>query len=734
MFSYISNWNIATLVYYSLLCYQHKDPLVALKVLLLPARIFFQELVSFVFHPLTLLIVRLQKIQRPRGPRRPVRKLAKLALPALIAIQLLNLSEPQQVKDIPTLPAPTQYTSLISSSLSLSLTMPMPTPTPTIVKGPTDVSVYDRPMGMVVYSPRIDFLLPSAAPTSDIPAARPTALSTTQTPSRSRSRFVSTLMAIQIVDHLTFVDRCPRTYFLFTSKIQELKEQRSQTHIHHHHFFHRQHTLPHTLTQAISRTHRIHPNIINIGPSFIFRNHNHIRPQQPRILPSQQITRTHWRSSTIMNQLSISQRRPTPYQPSLPPTSISTGEKQLSRHARKSRIATHRQSVDLVNINPALFASITAATAATHDHNHINCCREEVEPTFTHSKYHKSSTERESQVPQPIHLRISTAAPSIIHNPIQVPHRRDPRIRRRPWARSHGQAGEYDPHLKRNPFNSAARTVHPSIIPGVALRMLTLTTFALQRQSQASPSRISTAGRPLRCRPRRRNGLDPPQGRTDQAPSNESNIITNIIELLVQDICNKDKVDTETVQLEDFFSLFRTPSLPTPISSRRSKRPIDLFANSALKNLRTDLPLRLPGPSQQHSSLGHRSLCHHLHRPQQQQKSGTGQTRTASVSSSSSSPAPRSATPKSHHQDGSQWAQTPSLPSPPLLQVPFPSSVVTFFGHAHTLGAGPVQAQHPDRTEETPLLAHVHIIPIRIQHRRILFRRLVRPDRSGRST
>ncbi|KAE8222733.1 hypothetical protein CF319_g4115 [Tilletia indica] len=204
MFSYISNWHIATLVYYSLLCYQHKDPLIALKVLLLPARIFFQELVSFVFHPLSLLIVRLQKIQRPRGPRRPVRKLAKLALPALIAIQLLNLSEPQQVKDIPTLPAPTQYTDLISSSLSLSLTMPMPTPT--IVKGPTDVSVYDRPMGMVVYSPRIDFLLPSAAPASSIPEARPTALSTTQTPSRSRSRFVSTLMAIQIVENIIFND------------------------------------------------------------------------------------------------------------------------------------------------------------------------------------------------------------------------------------------------------------------------------------------------------------------------------------------------------------------------------------------------------------------------------------------------------------------------------------------------------------------------------------------------
>ncbi|KAE8231600.1 hypothetical protein CF326_g3382 [Tilletia indica] len=209
MFSYISNWHIATLVYYSLLCYQHKDPLIALKVLLLPARIFFQELVSFVFHPLSLLIVRLQKIQRPRGPRRPVRKLAKLALPALVAIQLLNLSEPQQVKDIPTLPAPThQYTSLISSSLSLSLTMPMPMPmpTPTIVKGPTDVSVYDRPMGMVVYSPRINFLLPSAAPTTSIPAARPTALSTTQTPSRSRSRFVSTLMAIQIVENIIFND------------------------------------------------------------------------------------------------------------------------------------------------------------------------------------------------------------------------------------------------------------------------------------------------------------------------------------------------------------------------------------------------------------------------------------------------------------------------------------------------------------------------------------------------
>ncbi|KAE8222732.1 hypothetical protein CF319_g4114 [Tilletia indica] len=36
---------------------------------------------------------------------------------------------------------------------------------------------------------------------------------------------------------------------------------------------------------------------------------------------------------------------------------MSTAEKQLSRHARKPRIATHRQSVDLININPALFTS-----------------------------------------------------------------------------------------------------------------------------------------------------------------------------------------------------------------------------------------------------------------------------------------------------------------------------------------------------------------------------------------
>ncbi|KAE8219988.1 hypothetical protein CF319_g6419 [Tilletia indica] len=132
--------------------------------------------------------------------------------------------------------------------------------------------------------------------------------------------------------------------------------------------------------------------------------------------------------------------------------------------------------------------------------------------------------------------------------------------------------------IKRNSVKTAADTVDPSIIPGVALQMSTPTTFALPRQCQASPSRFSTAGRPPRSRPRRRNGLDPPQGRTDQDPSNKSITKMNILELLVQDLYSKDKVDIETVQLEDCFSLLRAtaaissqarPTTVPPISSAR---------------------------------------------------------------------------------------------------------------------------------------------------------------------
>ncbi|KAE8242492.1 hypothetical protein A4X13_0g7135 [Tilletia indica] len=108
--------------------------------------------------------------------------------------------------------------------------------------------------------------------------------------------------------------------------------------------------------------------------------------------------------------------------------------------------------------------------------------------------------------------------------------------------------------------------------------MSTPTTFAVPRQYPASPSRISTAGLPPRSGPRRRNGLDPPQGRADQDPSNKSIIKINILELLVQDLYSKDKVDIETVQLEDCFSLLRAitaispqarPTTVPPISSAR---------------------------------------------------------------------------------------------------------------------------------------------------------------------
>ncbi|KAE8218039.1 hypothetical protein CF326_g9270 [Tilletia indica] len=389
--------------------------------------------------------------------------MAKLVLPALIAIQLLNLSEPQQVKDLPTLPAPAHFISLDIPSVQL------PTPTPTMHKGPTDIVVYSRPMG----------LKPALG-------------------GRSRRRRTN---------HLTYVDSF---YDRHTEHNSDRQRQESNA------------QPPSALLPPPAHSYSRKPSlvhiasiisIISIGPSciIIVQNHNHSRPQQPRILPSQQITQAQWRSSTITNQLSISQKRPSPCQIDL-----------LHPHPLPPQ---RSDSVDML----------------------------------------ATSTERGPHVPQPIHLHIS----NICNHP--QPQDRSPfkntvessdsttSMGQKPWT-----SGQVRNLIKRNSVNTPAHTIDPSTIPGVALRMSTPTIFVLPTQSQASPSRISTAGRPPRSRTPWRNGLDPRQGCTEQAPSNKSNIMMTTLELLVEDLYNKDKVDIESIQLEDCFSVPRVPTAISP--------------------------------------------------------------------------------------------------------------------------------------------------------------------------
>ncbi|KAE8213376.1 hypothetical protein CF327_g3090 [Tilletia walkeri] len=108
--------------------------------------------------------------------------------------------------------------------------------------------------------------------------------------------------------------------------------------------------------------------------------------------------------------------------------------------------------------------------------------REASHSTSSQSKYRNSSAERGFDQHQPSTLHIITStAPETIHN---------------------------------------LKTGSPSRTPSNS----TPTKFALPRHSQASLSRISTAGRPPRSRTRWRNSLDPRQCRTEQAPSNKFNI------------------------------------------------------------------------------------------------------------------------------------------------------------------------------------------------------------------
>ncbi|KAE8236972.1 hypothetical protein A4X13_0g8965, partial [Tilletia indica] len=152
--------------------------------------------------------------------------------------------------------------------------------------------------------------------------------------------------------------------------------------------------------------------------------------------------------------------------------------------------------------------------------------------------------------------------------------------------------------IKRNSVNTPAHTIDPSTIPGVALRMSTPTIFVLPTQSQASPSRISTAGRPPRSRTPWRNGLDPRQGCTEQAPSNKSNIMMTTLELLVEDLYNKDKVDIESIQLEDCFSV---PRVPTAISPQAKPTTAPSVSSA-----------RLPSRAPQRGPILHPIMISHL--------------------------------------------------------------------------------------------------------------------------
>ncbi|KAE8217414.1 hypothetical protein CF319_g8490, partial [Tilletia indica] len=276
-------------------------------------------------------------------------------------------------------------------------------------------------------------------------------------------------------------------------------------------------------------------SIISIGPSciIIVQNHNHSRPQQPRILPSQQITQAQWRSSTITNQLSISQKRPSPCQIDL-----------LHPHPLPPQ---RSDSVDML----------------------------------------ATSTERGPHVPQPIHLHIS----NICNHP--QPQDRSPfkntvessdsttSMGQKPWT-----SGQVRNLIKRNSVNTPAHTIDPSIIPGVALRMSTSITFAHPRQSQSRSvsdqhsKTSSSLSHSVEKRPR-------PTAR----PYRTSPIKQ------VHDH-NDDKVDIESVQLEDCFSVPRAPTAISP----QAKPTTAPSVSSA----------RLPSRAPQRGSILHPITISHL--------------------------------------------------------------------------------------------------------------------------
>ncbi|KAE8260789.1 hypothetical protein A4X09_0g7740, partial [Tilletia walkeri] len=244
---------------------------------------------------------------------------------------------------------------------------------------------------------------------------------------------------------------------------------------------------------------------------------------QPSSPPSSTAnTHSHSRKSSLVHIASTSTSSASVHHASSSSTTTTTVDHNNRASFRLSRSRRHNDGPPQSRTNSRSLSNVphpVNRSSTTHIHFRR---REATHSASPQSKYRDSSAERGSHQHQPSTLHIITStAPEPIHNPKTGP-------------------------PSRTPSNS------------------TPTTFALPRPSQASLSRISTAGRPPRSRTPWRNGPDPRQGRTEQAPSNKSNIKMNTFELLLEDVFNKNKVDIESIQLEDCFSVPRAPTAISP--------------------------------------------------------------------------------------------------------------------------------------------------------------------------
>ncbi|KAE8219989.1 hypothetical protein CF319_g6418 [Tilletia indica] len=188
------------LSYYSLLWLQYKNPHTAMAVFILPVFALFELIQHYFIALLSTLphvsFTRPETRRFPRGlPRQPFRQFVKLAFPALVVVQILNMSQP-----LPQPQEPTSFLTLPPSVVVPSVVTPQTISTLS-TSNITDLAIYDRPMELAVYSPRIVFYFPSTFPVCD-PKDRPTALSAIPSLSISRPRLLSTLMAIQVLDNI----------------------------------------------------------------------------------------------------------------------------------------------------------------------------------------------------------------------------------------------------------------------------------------------------------------------------------------------------------------------------------------------------------------------------------------------------------------------------------------------------------------------------------------------------